>query len=117
MRVNELNEFKISLSLDGLAKKYDVKLSLAYKSLYISLLRFCVKMGRYDEDKKRYFAELTVNEMINEFKAGHTTVANALKALSECTAISRVKSASGAKNKSCVTYVNTDFLGNNEERG
>ena len=125
MRLNELNEFKISLSLDELAKKHDVKLSLAHKSLYIFLLGFCIKTGRYDEDKGRYFTNLTVREMIDEYKAGHTTVINGLKLLSDCAAISRVKSSSLAvcgesnakKSKSCVTYVNTDFLMNSEERG
>ena len=117
MRLTDLNDFEIALRLDELAKQHEVKLSCMHKSIYISLLRYCEKKGEYDENKGRYYVKLAVNEMAVEFKAGHTAVMNALKLLSDCGAVYRVKSSSirsgtgnNSKKQAFITYINTDFL-------
>jgi len=117
MRLTDLNDFDISLRLEELSRKHNIKLTFAHKRIYISLLRFCEEKGQYDENNKGYYVNLAVNEMTDEFKAGHTTVINALKLLSGCGAVSRVKSSSvkngvphSGKSQVCITYINVDFL-------
>ena len=119
MRITDLNDFDISLRLGRYAKQYNVNLTLIQKTLYISFIKFCEEKGKYDEIKRRYYINLSVKEMVCEFKAGHTTVIKALKALSGCGAINRVKSSLfkssetvgiNDKTQAFITYINTDFL-------
>ena len=112
MRINELNDFVIFLRLDELAKRHKIKLTFAQKKLYIDFVRFCEKKGQYNEDKGQYYHSLTVSEMAREFAAGHTTVTGALKALSDCGAINRVKSPAVKSNEAggVITNINVDFL-------
>lgn len=121
MRLTDLNDFEIAMRLDELAKHHEVKLSCIHKSIYIALLRFCEEKGEYDENKGRYYINLSVNEILVKCKAGHTAVMNALNLLSGCGAVVRVKSSSVKsggtnskintnKNKTFITYINTDFL-------
>lgn len=126
MRITDLNDFEISLRLGKYAKKHNIKLPLAQKTLYIAFIRFCEKNGQYDETKGQYFINLSVKEMAREFDAGHTTVINALKALSDCGAISRIKSSlfknnetSGVHNatQAFITYINVDFLADEKNNG
>ena len=119
MRITDLNDFEISLRLGKYAKQHNVNLTLIQKTLYISFIKFCEEKGEYDELKGQHYINLSVKEMVREFKAGHTTVINALKALSDCGAINRIKSSLFKNNKSAgvnnaaqafITYINVDFL-------
>jgi len=112
MRITEVNDFDICLGLEKLSKQYNITLTFEQKNLYIFFIRFCEEKGQYDETTGQYYCNLSVKEIAREFAAGHSAVIKALKALSGCTAINRVKSSSvgGKNNKTVMTYLNVDCL-------
>ena len=112
MRIINLHDFEICMRLEKLSKRHNIKLTLAQKKLYIDFIKFCEDKGLYDENGGHYYLSLTISEMSHEFAAGKTTVTNALKALSGCGAVIRVKSSSVKNNEASgvITNVNVDFL-------
>lgn len=115
LKLTELSDLEILSWLDGLAKKYDIKLTLTYKLFYIGLLHKCEESGEYDAEMGLYYLTMTTGGFSSTFGIGCTTVTDALKLLCKCNVIirrKRTKKTDGASSelqisKGFRTYINT----------